>query len=161
MSSKAQLEAIVAGYREELAVQRLQYQLREDEWLEETATYISQAIGLSSEIDRLNDEADRQEDRLIDLERQLEARQGQGRDMMTVSKAPEPKITFQSQMAILAVALMLENRAASMAIRVGADASEYSRLCEEAHWLRAEVDTVDPNVEAGAEAMYEGLTTAF
>lgn len=134
-------------------------------------------IDKEREVRRLDGQNDRLSEKIVELEDRIESvacrdwladtnasviRLGaRDKDQMAVSKEPEPLLSFRAQTAILAVALMIENRAETMAIRVGADAGVYADLCDEAHWLRSEAGTYPSGIVDGATALYEKLTTAF
>jgi len=60
--------------------------------------------------------------------------------------------------ALLAVAGVLEARAAAMAIVQGSDIAEYQRLVRRAHELRAAVGETPERYEAEAAALYDDLT---
>src|SRR5947209_791495 len=60
--------------------------------------------------------------------------------------------------ALLMVAHMTENRAATMAIVQGCDVAEYDRLIKLAHRLRAAVGEAAERYEAEAIALYDELT---
>lgn len=168
MSSKAQLEAVIAGYREELAVERLRYEKREDEWTEEVKLYTRQREELKQEIDRLDAEADRQEVTIIESEQETTRLQQeverlrQPKTSTEAMRVPEPRMTELAQAAILTVAHMLENRAQAMSVSVGLDLDMYADLCASIHFLRSEVGwDVDPAVDQDAQALYEELTEPF
>ena len=112
---------------------------------------------LIRENDRLDREADRQAEKILQLEAEVDRL-----SRPVATHAPEPRISHDAKKAILAVAFMLENRAMEMAINVGADLGEYQRLCQMIHDLRYEVDRaagVAP--DETARALYESLTEEF
>lgn len=164
MSKTAQLEAIIVGYREELAVQRLMMAKREAEWLEEAAGHAAQIVQLGREVERLDDENERQEERNLDLEAQVETLTRPmcaTPDRMATTAAPEPRISRLGQQAILAVALMIDNRSQHMVPKAGSDIGGYISNQEKVHALRAEVGYADKGVHDTAAYLYETLTTAF
>lgn len=141
------------------------------------------AIDNKKQIDRLDRQNDRLAEEVNDLEESLEreviahkadlavlddkrnecaALRDQIADActpMTVSEAPRFPDTA---IALRAVSLMLENRSATMAIRVGADNSEYERLVRLGHFLRMEADIpLDSPTESRAVEFYTELTEAF
>lgn len=178
MSGKIQqLEAVIAGYREELAVQRLQYEKRDAEWAEEKAIYVAQNLELGREIERLDNEAERQEEKILDLEGQMiqpmmatgtthnhnyaEIATPEALDFEHIlGTLREPELSLPSQIAICTVAQMLEHRAEHMAIRVGGDAGEYADIVRTVHILRQDIPS-DDELEREAEELFEALTTAF
>lgn len=164
MSKTAQLEAVIAGYREELAVQRLMSEKREAEWVEEAAAHAAQIVQLGREIERLDDENERQEERNLDLEAQVETLTRPmcaTPDRMATTAAPEPRVSRLGQQAILAVALMMDNRAQHSAVRVGTDIGDYAHTMERVHALQSEVGYADSATHETARCLYEQLTTAF
>lgn len=82
-----------------------------------------------------------------------------------VQATPEPLLPPEGTVALLAVAQMLEHRAEGMAINLGSDASEYSRLCEHSHTLRTIASrTGDYNIsvrDGEATELFELLASRF
>jgi hypothetical protein len=66
---------------------------------------------------------------------------------------------YSAQVAVAAVILMLEDRAAHMAIRVGVDITEYENAQREIHDLRTFLDFSDDMICPAATAMWERLSS--